>query len=73
MKTSIKQLDKKTIKELISEIEKIRQEISKLQLEKKVSPPKDTNTIKKKRKQLAILLTVMRERQIQEQLKNKKI
>ena len=54
----------KTTKELVSEIEKIRREISKMQLEKKVNPPKDTNTIKKKRKQLAVLLTMEREKRI---------
>jgi ribosomal protein L29 len=71
MRTQTRQLNKKTIQELEKEIINMRQDISKLQLEKKVNPPKDTNTLWKKRKQLAAVLTAMREKQTEQQLKVK--
>ena len=52
----------KTVKELEKDANLIREEIAKLQLSFKSNPPKDTNSIVKKRKQLAVLLTVLSEK-----------
>jgi ribosomal protein L29 len=72
MKKEVKELKQKNIKELRKEIENIRQEIAKLKLEQKINPPKDTNLLKKKRKKLAVLLTVLKEKEDIENLtKNK--
>ncbi|MBI1863395.1 50S ribosomal protein L29 [Candidatus Microgenomates bacterium] len=45
--------------ELMKEEAELRREIAKLTLEARANPQKDTNMIFKKRKQLAVLLTVM--------------
>ena len=52
----------KTVKELEKEVVMVREEIAKLQLSFKSNPPKDTNSLAKKRKQLAVLLTVLGEK-----------
>ncbi len=59
MKKLTKTLQNKSIKELIGEEKNARSEIAKLRLEAKSNPPKDTNTMSKKRKNLAVLLTIM--------------
>jgi ribosomal protein L29 len=62
MNKNIKKFNEKTIKELEKEIQLTREEISKQQLSFKNNPPKDTNVIVKKRKQLAMMLTVLSEK-----------
>ncbi len=62
MKKNIKNLREKNIKELNKEIDNLKKEIAKLNLSKKSSPVKDTNLLFKKKKQLAILLTVLNEK-----------
>ena len=62
MKKNIKNLREKNIKELNKEIDNLKEEIAKLNLSKKSSPVKDTNLLYKKRKQLAVLLTIMNEK-----------
>jgi ribosomal protein L29 len=62
MKKIVADLRKKTGKELEKEIQTIKEEIAKLQLEMKVNPVKDTNLLTKKKKKLAILLTVFTEK-----------
>ena len=62
MKKNIKNLRDKNIKELNKEISSLNEEIAKLNLSKKSSPVKDTNYLFKKRRQLAILLTVLNEK-----------
>ena len=64
MKKDIKKYYQMEIKDLEKEIYNLRQEIAKLKLTFKVSPPKDTNLIIKKRKQLSKLLTVLKEKQL---------
>lgn len=59
----------KTSKELLTETQSLREEVAKLQLSFKGNPPKDTNLLMKKRKQLAILLTVITEKKEIENLK----
>ena len=56
-KTTKLYTDKSAI-ELMKESVILRGEIAKLQLERIVSPQKDSNLIAKKKKQLAVLLTV---------------
>lgn len=62
MKKITKTYREKTSKELIKETYLLREEIAKLQLSFKGNPPKDTNLLMKKRKQLAVLLTVLAEK-----------
>jgi len=69
MKKEIKELRQKTIKELEGEISNLRQEIAKLKIEAKVNPLKNTNFLRKKKKQLARLLTVLTEKKEEERLK----
>ncbi len=69
MKKIVKEYKQKTIKELEKEKELLSQEIAKLKVSFKVNPPKDTNLLIKKRKQLAVLLTVLSEKKLLESLK----
>jgi ribosomal protein L29 len=62
MKKSIKNLHEKNVKELVKEIRVLKEEITKLSLSKKSSPVKDTNMLFKKKKHLAVLLTVLNEK-----------
>lgn len=63
MRKSAQDLRQKSAKEMNKEIDQIRAELAKLRLEMKTNPPKDTNVIVKKRKRLAILLTILGENQ----------
>ena len=58
MKKSTKNYTGKKVEELVREEATLRLEIAKLQLEAKSNPQKDSNMIFKKRKQLAVLLTI---------------
>lgn len=69
MKKIIKTYREKTSKELAKETYLLREEIAKLQLSFKSNPPKDTNLLMKKRKQLAALLTISTEKNEIENLK----
>jgi ribosomal protein L29 len=62
MKKMTKTYTGKNNKELEKEANLLREEISKLQLSFKSNPAKDTNGLTKKRKQLAVLLTVLSEK-----------
>ncbi|EKE14705.1 MAG: hypothetical protein ACD_12C00330G0002 [uncultured bacterium] len=62
MKKITKTYNEKTDKELVKESNLMREEIAKLQLSFKSNPPKDTNSIVKKRKQLAVILTILSEK-----------
>jgi len=62
MKKITKTYNEKSNKELVKEASLIREEIARLQLSFKSNPPKDTNSLVKKRKQLAVLLTVLSEK-----------
>lgn len=73
MKKLTKQYQNKTVKELTQETMILKEEIAKLRLSQKSAPVKDTNLLMKKRKQLAVLLTVLTEKKGIESLKNKKI
>lgn len=71
MKKIIKTYREKTSKELMKEIYPLREEIAKLQLSFKSNPPKDTNSLMKKRKQLAVLLTILSEKRDVEEFREK--
>jgi ribosomal protein L29 len=59
MRKSIKDIEGKTVKELEKEVVLLHQEITKTTLEMSAQPVKDTNIIKKKRHQMARMLTVL--------------
>ncbi|GAB4219030.1 MAG: hypothetical protein Fur009_3070 [Candidatus Microgenomates bacterium] len=69
MKKIVKELKNKSIKELEKERDLLSQEIAKLRLSMKINPPKDTNLLIKKRKQLAVILTILSEKKMLESLK----
>ncbi len=58
MKKITKEFKDKLPKELEAEIAKLRNEIAKTVLSMKASPAKDTNTVMKMKKKLAVLLTL---------------
>lgn len=59
MKKLTKELTGKTIKELEKQSQVLREEIAKLVLNQRVNPAKDTNVVVKKRKELAVVLTIL--------------
>lgn len=70
MKKTVKELRNKTISELEKEAKTLRGELAKLILEAKVKPTKDTNVLIKKRKRLAVILTILGEKKELEKLKS---
>lgn len=66
MKKALKDLATKTIQELRKEEQTIRLELAHAKLENAVHAPKDTNTLMKKRKKLAVILTLLTEKKMQE-------
>lgn len=62
MRKLTKQYTDKSIQELTAEVQKMRTEIAKLLIEYKVKPQKDTNYIVKKKKELAVMLTLLQEK-----------
>lgn len=70
MKKDIKLLRQKKIAELEKEINKQRELISRLLLERKVKPAKDTNELDKARKKIAQMLTVFQEKKLEQKIVN---
>lgn len=68
-KKEINQFRSYSVLELEKKVQELRREIAKLQLEFKINQPKDTNILMKKRKQLAVILTLIEEKKFEE--KNK--
>ena len=62
MSKYMKDVSQKTVQEIEKSISDLRLELGKLTLESSVSQQKNTNTIPNKRKQLAVLLTVLRQK-----------
>ena len=62
MKKVVNDMRSKSVPELKDEIQVARKELSKLILETKVNPKKDTNLISKKKRYLARLLTILTEK-----------
>lgn len=69
MKKLTKDLRTKSIEELAKRESDLRQEIGKLTLEFKVNQPKNTNQLFRKRKELAVVLTLLQEKKELEELK----
>lgn len=68
MRKSRKEYQDKSIVELEKQAQTIREEIAKLSIESKLKPQKDTNLIVKKRKSLAVVLTLINEKKALELL-----
>lgn len=62
MKKKNLKLKDKSVDGLEKEVQELREEIAKIKLEFKVNPAKDTNILMKKRKQLAVTLTLIGEK-----------
>jgi|GEM_PF-2006146 len=71
MRKTTKKYQEKDVKELKKESLKLREEIAKLKLTNKMKPTKDSNLLIKKRKELAVLLTVLSEKEIYEKSPNR--
>lgn len=67
-KKEIDELRNLSIKELEKKVNDLRKEIARLKLEVVVNQPKDTNILIKKRKELAIILTLITEKKLKEKL-----
>lgn len=59
MKKMTQDYIKKSAADIRKEVSELRTTIGKLQLERKVSPQKDVNTIAKNKKKIAVLLTIL--------------
>lgn len=64
MKTTVTKIAQKTETELHKELAQLRKEIIKSKLEQMMSPQKDTNTNMKKRKQIAVILTILNSKKL---------
>jgi len=62
MSKSMKEASQKTVQELEKSVVDLRLELAKLAVESSVSQQKNTNTVPNKRKQLAVLLTALRQK-----------
>ena len=60
----MKEMSQKTAQELEKAIADARLELAKLVVEASVSAQKNTNTVPNKRKQLAVLLTVLAQKKV---------
>lgn len=58
----MKEASQKTVQELEKSVVDLRLELAKLTVESSVSQQKNTNTVPNKRKQLAVLLTALRQK-----------
>lgn len=71
MRITTKELLEKTIAGLQKEADEIREELARLALSSRVNPPKDTNMLGKKRKKLAVVLTILKQKKDLELLNKK--
>ena len=62
MSKYMKEMSQKTVQELEKSVADLRLELAKLTVEASVSQQKNTNTVPNKRKQLAVLLTALRQK-----------
>lgn len=72
MRKIAQELRVKNLQELLKEEEKLREDIAKTSLDFQVNLPKDTNSIYKKKKRLAVLLTLVNQKKGEELVKNVK-
>lgn len=71
MRITTKELLEKTIAGLQKEADEIREELARLALSSRVNSPKDTNMLGKKRKKLAVVLTILKQKKDLELLNKK--
>lgn len=71
MKKATHEAEGKTVAALTKEIEALRKEIAMKVLEAKTNPQKDTNELMKKRKTLAVLMTMLNRKKLEEKVKVK--
>jgi len=64
MRKITKEIINKSIKDLTKEALSIRQDTAKKLIERKVKPEKNSNTIKILKKRLAVLLTIVRQKEL---------
>jgi len=64
MRKITKEIINKSIEDLTKEAATIRQDIAKKLIERKVKPEKNSNTIKNLKKRLAVLLTIVRQKEL---------
>lgn len=69
MNKNVKELKGKSVSELEKTAATLKMEIARGMIDAKVNPPKDTNTAMKKRKKLAVVLTLLTEKRMEEQVK----
>ena len=66
MKKLIKEFGAKSIEDLKSEVRKVRSQLAKLLIERGVKPQKDTNLISKNKRKLAVMLTLIHQKEFEE-------
>ncbi len=71
MKKLVEKYRKLGLSDLSRREQELRKEIAKMKLEFKTNPPKDTNLLGKKRRELAIVLTIKREKELEVEKKGK--
>lgn len=69
MRKIAKEIQARSIKEIQSDEKILRQELVKLSLDFRVNQPKDVNSVQKKKKRLAVLLTILNQKKVEEGLK----
>lgn len=62
MKKSKAKIQKKSVAELNKDLAQLRSEITKITVESRLAPQKDSNLVTKKRKEIARILTVMNQK-----------
>ncbi len=62
-KENIKELHQKTISELYQFLEKLSQELTQLNIDKSIGQLKDLHNVCKKRKEIAIVKTIIKEKE----------
>ena len=63
-KDNLKKLREKTIKELNEEIEKTQKELFGLRMDKEIGKLKNLRSISVKRKEIAVMKTIMKEKEL---------
>ncbi len=66
MKKLTKEYEKKSVADMEKEVSGLRAEIAKIRLESRVTPQKDTNAVRTKKKRIASLLTMINDRRMAE-------
>lgn len=70
MSKRVSEIRKKSVQDLEKEAKRVEEEIAKLKLENTVNPAKDTNILIKKKKYLAVILTILGEKKEIEKIKS---